>query len=80
VRPVDEAAGVGLRTGPPSFADVHMYDPMTDAWTRLPDMPTGRHGFSAVTHEGQIYAVAGAPQQGFSGFSELDVLSAIKSP
>lgn len=71
---LDRAVGVGLVTGPASYTDVHVYDPMADAWTELPPMPTGRHGFSAVTHEGRIYAVNGAPQQGFSGFSELDVL------
>lgn len=62
--------------GEPAYDDVHAYDPTTDTWTELPPMPHGRHGFGAVTWEGKIYAVAGAPQEGVSGFAELIVLEA----
>ncbi|HEX9815710.1 MAG TPA: kelch repeat-containing protein [Candidatus Thermoplasmatota archaeon] len=62
--------------GEPSYDDVHAWDPTTDTWTELPDMPHGRHGFGAVTWDDKIYAVAGAPQEGVSGFAELIVLEA----
>ena len=60
--------------GEPAYDDVHAYDPTMDTWIELPDMPHGRHGFGAVTWEGKIYAVAGAPQEGVSGFAETIVL------
>jgi N-acetylneuraminic acid mutarotase len=63
--------------GEPAYDDVHAYDPTTDTWTELPPMPHGRHGFGAVTWEGKIYGVAGAPQEGVSGFAELIVLEAV---
>lgn len=62
--------------GEPAYDDVHAYDPMADVWVGLPDMPHGRHGFGAVTWDGKIYGVAGAPQEGVSGFAELIVLEA----
>jgi N-acetylneuraminic acid mutarotase len=63
--------------GEPAYPDVHAYDATTDTWIELPDMPHGRHGFGAVTWDGKIYGVAGAPQEGVSGFAELIVLEAV---
>lgn len=37
----------GASTG--VFADVELYDPARDAWTRLPPMPSPRHGMGAAT-------------------------------
>lgn len=72
---LDEGDPVGF--GQPAYDDVHAYDSFTDMWTELPPMPHGRHGFGAVTWEGKIYAVEGAPQEGVSGFADLTVLEPV---
>ncbi|MBH0121856.1 protein kinase, partial [Rhodococcus sp. CX] len=35
------------------------YDPATDTWTRLPDMPTPRGGLGAAYLDGRIVAIGG---------------------
>ena len=48
----DDAGGV--------FPDAEVYDPSTDSWEALPDMPNPRHGFGAVAVDGKIYLPGGA--------------------
>lgn len=40
-------------------ADVDVYDPATDSWTPLPDMPTPRDHFGVGVVGGKLYAVGG---------------------
>lgn len=42
------------------FAEAWAYDPVSDAWTQLPDMPNPRHGLGAVTSGGDIHVIGGA--------------------
>ena len=43
-----------------AVTDVDRYDPATDSWQALPDMPNPRHGFGAVAVDGKIYLPGGA--------------------
>jgi len=38
---------------------VEEYDPVTDTWTRKPDMPTPRHSFSVSEINGKFYLIGG---------------------
>lgn len=38
---------------------VEIYDPLTDTWSRGPDMPTPRSGMGATLLNGQLHAIAG---------------------
>jgi sialidase-1 len=40
----------------------HRYDPKTDQWTRLPDLPGRREYTRAVAAEGAVYVLGGASQ------------------
>ncbi|HLE47992.1 MAG TPA: kelch repeat-containing protein, partial [Candidatus Thermoplasmatota archaeon] len=69
---------LGGQNGPngvPAFADADAYEPVTNAWTSLPAMPSGRHGFPSGVWQGKLYAFAGAPQMGVTGFDRVDVLA-----
>ena len=37
----------------------HAYDPATDTWARLPNMPTARDHFHAAVLDGQFWAIGG---------------------
>lgn len=51
------------------FHEVEAYDPVTDTWESLPDMPIPRHGYGAATVGDRIYLPGGATSEGF-GASE----------
>ena len=51
----DEESGV--------FAQAEVYDPATDQWTSLEDMPTPRHGLGAGVVDGRIYLPGGGDTQ-----------------
>ena len=38
---------------------VEVYDPATDTWTTVPDMPTGRFGLRTSVVDGKIYVIGG---------------------
>ncbi|MFB9705193.1 Kelch repeat-containing protein, partial [Rhodococcus aetherivorans] len=42
-----------------NVATVERYDPATDTWTQLPDMPTPRGGLGVTHLDGRIVAVGG---------------------
>ena len=48
--------------GFPSRSTIAVYDPMTDTWTRKPDMPTGRGDLSTGVVNGKIYAIGGGTE------------------
>ncbi len=45
--------------GRPVIADLDRYDPATDTWTSLADMPTGRAGLGVAVVGNAIYAIGG---------------------
>ena len=60
----DKAFIFGGETREVTFAAAEAYDPATDSWTELAPLPTPRHGFGAVVHDGQILTLMGAPTAG----------------
>jgi N-acetylneuraminic acid mutarotase len=42
-----------------SSARVDAYDPATDAWTRLPDLPLGVNHAAAASYRGRVYVLGG---------------------
>jgi subtilisin family serine protease/N-acetylneuraminic acid mutarotase len=63
----------GGSTGSTSVPEVYEFDPATQAWTRLDDMPTGpRHQAAEGVIDGKVYLV--------SGWSDLDTTTAIFDP
>ncbi|MEM8487514.1 MAG: kelch repeat-containing protein [Bacteroidota bacterium] len=56
-------------TGGGVYSECWMYDPATDAWSSIADMPVPRHGLGAVTVGEEVFVLAGATQAGGSGTS-----------
>jgi N-acetylneuraminic acid mutarotase len=46
------------------------YDPRTDSWSTLPDMPTPRNELAAASAGGHFYAIGGATPAGITGAVE----------
>ncbi|KZN52338.1 hypothetical protein N474_23130 [Pseudoalteromonas luteoviolacea CPMOR-2] len=59
-----------------AFKQVWSYDPQTDSWEALPDMPTPRHGHGMVTLNNTLYIIGGAekvgPQQPLSSVISIE--------
>lgn len=51
------AGGLTADGGPSRL--VHAYDPATNAWERLPDLPTPVHHFAMTEFDGRLWAVGG---------------------
>lgn len=49
------------------YSESWEYNPATDAWSPIADMPVPRHGLGAVTVGDQVFVIAGATQAGGSG-------------
>lgn len=50
-----------------------VYDPATDTWSSLPNMPLKRRDLAAVTgSDGRIYAIGGENRSGDSGLSQIN--------
>ncbi len=47
-----------------TIASVYRYRPGARRWTRLPDLPTPRHGLAAVGLGKTVYVIAGGPEPG----------------
>jgi N-acetylneuraminic acid mutarotase len=56
----------GSESSAGTSAAVYGYDIVTRRWSRLPDLPTARHGLGVVALAGRVYAVAGGPTPGLS--------------
>jgi N-acetylneuraminic acid mutarotase len=54
----------GEATATPAISAVHEYDPGSNSWTTLTQMPTGRHGPAGATINGVTYVVGGATAAG----------------
>ena len=59
---VAQGSGIvlGGELGNVLFADVNRYDPVSDSWSSLPNLPTARHGLAAAVVGGDLYAIAGS--------------------
>jgi hypothetical protein len=49
-----------------TIAEVDELNPATGHWTRLPDLPTARHGLGLVADGPLVYAIEGGPQPGLT--------------
>jgi N-acetylneuraminic acid mutarotase len=49
-----------------TFEEVEVYDPRTDRWTRLPGLPTPRHGLAVQGVGDVLYVIGGGPVAGLS--------------
>jgi uncharacterized protein (TIGR03437 family) len=60
-----------------TFRQNEEYDPATDTWRPLADMPVPRHGFYGATLDGRILAASGGPVAGafFSSFTDAFYLA-----
>jgi hypothetical protein len=54
---------------------VHAYDPGSNAWHRVADLPEGRHGMGAVTVENVIYVPGGGFQNGIGPSARVFALN-----
>jgi N-acetylneuraminic acid mutarotase len=66
--------GEGANTGEPNnvFPDHDIYDPITDEWTNVADLPTPVHGVTGAAFlDGLIYIPGGGTSQGGSSGSRL---------
>ncbi len=64
--------GNGLRITSHKYA--HKYDPNSDTWHRLADMPTKRCALGLACYEEKIYAIGGADNKNpLSSFEEYDI-------
>jgi N-acetylneuraminic acid mutarotase len=58
---------------PGVFPHTEEYDPATNAWRRLADMRTPRHGMGAVTIGTAIHVIGGATRAGFGATAAHEV-------
>jgi hypothetical protein len=65
---------VGGEESAGTIAEVEMYDARKRSWSRLPDLPTPRHGLGAVARDGRFYAIQGGDRPGFTFTNALEVL------
>ncbi len=61
------------------FHQVEAYDPVTDTWTQLPPMQTGRHGIYAAALGNVVYLPGGATRQGL-GVTGINEAYAVNLP
>ena len=57
------------------FPDVDAYDPVTDSWRSLPDLPLPVHGMGAAGLDGRIWVPAGADVEALGPVGVLQVLT-----
>jgi N-acetylneuraminic acid mutarotase len=60
----------GLR-GFSATASVEAYDPESDTWRSLPDLPGPRHHLTAVSVEGRLMVIGGFAESGFAATDEV---------
>jgi N-acetylneuraminic acid mutarotase len=56
------------------FPQTEAYDPSTDTWTSLPDLPTPRHGMGAAAAGDRIYVPGGGTIAGFAASAANEAL------
>lgn len=56
------------------FPQVEVYDPASNTWDALPDLPTPRHGMGAAVSGDRIYVPGGATVAGFEASAANEAL------
>ena len=46
----------------PAYQECHVFDPVTWQWDKIAPMNVGRHSFTLVAHEKELYAIGGRTQ------------------
>ena len=46
----------------PAYRECHVFDPVTWQWDKIAPMNVGRHSFTLVAHEKELYAIGGRTQ------------------
>jgi non-specific serine/threonine protein kinase len=49
-----------------TIGTVYGYDLARGTWSRLPNLPTPRHGLAVVAFQGRVFAVGGGEQPGLT--------------
>jgi N-acetylneuraminic acid mutarotase len=49
-----------------TFSEVEAWDPLGGTWSRLPDLPTGRHGLGVVAVGSSVLVIGGGTEAGLS--------------
>ena len=57
---------VGSESPQGTSSTAYAFDVRTGAWTRLPDLPTSRHGLGVVALGREVFAIGGGPQPGLT--------------
>jgi N-acetylneuraminic acid mutarotase len=55
-------------------ASVEAYDPESDSWRSLPDLPAPRHHLMAASVEGRLFVIGGFAGSGFAPVDEVEEL------
>lgn len=55
------------------FPDVEAFDPATNTWSELPDMPNPKHGVAGAVWDGALYLCGGANMEGFGAIAATDI-------
>lgn len=55
------------------FPDVEVFDPASNTWTELPDMPNPKHGVGGAVWDGALYLCGGANKEGFGAIAATDI-------
>ena len=55
------------------FPDVEAFDPATNTWTELADMPNPKHGVAGAVWDGALYLCGGANMEGFGAIAATDI-------
>ena len=58
-----------------TIKEVELYDPRTQRWSALPDMPTPRHGLGVVAAANRVFTIQGGPEPGFHFSNALESLA-----
>jgi N-acetylneuraminic acid mutarotase len=61
-----------------AYSTVEAYDPASDTWTTLANMPTARHGIQAVVWHGRMFVTDGGTESG--GAAPTDVTEVFTPP
>ena len=69
---------IGGEAGGQALGTVEAYDPISNTWTRLADMPTERHGIQAVVRHRQVFVAAGGARG--DGGAPTDVTEVFTPP
>lgn len=63
-----------------TFPDVEAWDPASQAWRRLPDLPVGRHGIGVVAVGSSVLVIGGGVEAGLSASDTVEALDLSGQP